>query len=95
MKTARICILTLLTAIFLNVFCLAQQPVSAPQQTQPYTPQDINLILRRNVGRDITENDLAARIQRLSIAFDPTPEIVSRFRFNGAHPHLINTIKRA
>ena len=95
MKTVRICTLTLLTAIFLNVFCLAQPSPSAPQQTQPYMPQDINMALRRNVGRDMTENDLAARIQRLGVAFDPTPEIVSRFRFNGAHPHLINTIKRA
>jgi hypothetical protein len=61
---------------------------------EPLTLQGLNLLLRREVGRSMTEADLALRVERLGIAFDPTPEIISRLRANGAHPHLINTIKR-
>jgi hypothetical protein len=42
----------------------------------------------------MTEADLAARVERFGIAFDPTPDAVSRLRANGAHQHLINAIKR-
>ena len=70
----------------------AQQP-SDP--SQPLTLQQLNLLLRRSVGRDMTEGDLAARIDRYGIGFDPTPEAISRLRANGAHAHLINAIKRA
>jgi hypothetical protein len=51
--------------------------------------------LRREVGRSMTEADLAVRVRRLGIAFDPTPDVISRLRANGAHPYLINMIKRA
>src|SRR4029079_16856859 len=61
----------------------------------PLSLQDLNLLLRRQVGRDLTEANLAILIDRVGIAFDPTPEAVSRLRANGAHQHLINTIKRA
>ncbi|MBK9313851.1 MAG: hypothetical protein IPM55_06340 [Acidobacteria bacterium] len=58
------------------------------------TAQQLNLMLRREVGRNLTEAELAIRIQRVGIDFDPTPEVVSRLRANGAHQHLINIIKR-
>jgi hypothetical protein len=61
----------------------------------PLTQQQVFTLLRRSVGREMTEGDLAALIERLGIAFDPKPEIISRLRFMGAHPHLINAIKRA
>lgn len=62
--------------------------------TEPLTLQDLNILLRRQVGRDLTEANLAIHIERVGLAFDPTPEAVSRLRANGAHQHLINTIKR-
>ncbi|HEY8460489.1 MAG TPA: hypothetical protein VIM99_08925 [Blastocatellia bacterium] len=61
----------------------------------PLTLQALNLMLRREVGRNMTEADLAVRVERLGIAFDPTPEAISRLRANGAHQNLINVIKRA
>jgi len=70
----------------------AQQP---PDPTQPLTLQDLNILLRRSVGRDMTEGDLAARIDRVGIAFDPLPDVIIRLRANGAHPHLLNAIRRA
>jgi hypothetical protein len=63
--------------------------------TQPLTLQELNLLLRRSVGRDMSEGDLAARIDRVGIAFDPIPDVISRLRANGAHPHLLNAIRRA
>ncbi len=82
--------------VVLLLFVIALPSVAQPEPTnQPLTLQDINLLLRRSVGRNMTEGDLAARIQRLGIAFDPTPDIIGRLRFNGAHPHLLNAIKRA
>src|SRR5262245_25570032 len=63
--------------------------------TEPLTLQALNILLRREVGRDMTEADLAARIERFGIAFDPTPDAVSRLRANGAHQNLINAVKRA
>jgi hypothetical protein len=63
--------------------------------TEPLTLQALNLMLRREVGRDMTEADLAARIERFGIAFDPTSDAVSRLRANGAHQNLINAVKRA
>jgi hypothetical protein len=61
----------------------------------PLTLQALNLMLRREVGRNMTEADLAVRVERSGITFDPTPEAVSRLRANGAHQNLINAIKRA
>lgn len=85
----------LFTVILLFLF-LSLPSVAQPEASnQPLTLQDINLLLRRSVGRNMTEADLAARIQRQGVAFDPTPEIIGRLRFNGAHPHLLNVIKRA
>jgi hypothetical protein len=63
--------------------------------TEPLTLQALNIMLRREVGRDMTEADLAARIERFGIAFDPTSDAVSRLRANGAHQNLINAVKRA
>ena len=79
---------------------LAQQPNYQARTTQaaddqPFTVQTLTLTLRREVGRSMTEADLALRVERLGIAFDPTPDIIGRLRANGAHPLLINTIKRA
>jgi hypothetical protein len=61
----------------------------------PLTLQALNTMLRREVGRNMTEADLAARVERFGIAFDPTPDAVSRLRANGAHQNLINVVKRA
>src|SRR5215468_6421287 len=63
--------------------------------TEPLTLQALNIMLRREVGRDMTEADLAVRIERFGIAFDPTSDAVSRLRANGAHQNLINAVKRA
>jgi hypothetical protein len=62
---------------------------------QPLTLPAMNAMLRREVGRNMTEADLAARVERFGIAFDPTPENVGRLRANGAHQNLINAVKRA
>ncbi len=84
-------ILTILFALALPALAQSQ----APAANEPLTLQAINLLLRREVGRSMTEADLAIRVRRLGIAFDPTPDVVSRLRANGAHPYLINMIKRA
>ncbi len=85
-------LIALVSLLFLtSLASLAQPEVS----NQPLTLQDLNLLLRRSVGRNMTEGDLAARVQRLGLAFAPTPEMIGRLRFNGAHPHLLNVIKRA
>jgi len=73
----------------------AQQRSAAPASNDPLTLSELNKLLRYSVGRDMTEGDLAARVERLGIAFDPTPEIINRLRTVGAHPYLLNTIKRA
>ncbi|HZF41404.1 MAG TPA: hypothetical protein VE715_21450 [Blastocatellia bacterium] len=70
------------------------QSVSQPAN-EPLTLQALNIMLRREVGRDMTEADLAARVERFGIAFDPTPDAVNRLRANGAHQNLLNAIKRA
>ncbi|MDQ3011099.1 MAG: hypothetical protein M3X11_10415, partial [Acidobacteriota bacterium] len=62
--------------------------------TEPLTLQNLNTLLRQAVGRNMTEADLAVHVERVGIAFDITPEIIARLRANGAHPHLLNTIKR-
>ncbi|MCI0524221.1 MAG: hypothetical protein L0Y75_03070 [Acidobacteria bacterium] len=62
---------------------------------EPLTLQTLNLLLRREVGRNMTEADLAVRVERLGIAFDPTPEAIGRLRANGARQNLINAVKRA
>jgi hypothetical protein len=62
---------------------------------QPLTLQELNKLLRQAVGRNMTEADLAVQIERVGIAFDPSPEVIGRLRANGAHQHLINAIKRA
>ena len=97
MKLLRIFCLTYFLVIVIPHLSLAQysRPSAQPEITGPYTVQIINTMLRRNVGRDMTEADLAARIQRAGVDFVPTPEIIGRFRFNGAHPHLLNVIRRA
>ncbi|MGH9799348.1 MAG: hypothetical protein ACRD82_03210, partial [Blastocatellia bacterium] len=79
-----------------NVFSptAAQTPAPTHLTNQPLTLQELNLLLRRSVGRNMTEPDLAVHIERVGIAFDPTPEVIGRLRTNGAHPHLLNTIKR-
>lgn len=67
-----------------------------PQLTnQPLSLQELNILLRRAIGRNMTEAMLAVHIERVGIAFDPAPDVVARLRANGAHQHLINTIKRA
>ncbi len=91
-------------SIVLAALMLTLCPLFAPSQrlgdssqikNEPLTLQDINLLLRRSVGRDMTEGDLAARIDKIGIAFDPTPEVMIRLRANGAHPHLLNAVRRA
>src|SRR5262245_187499 len=62
---------------------------------EPLTLQALNTMLRREVGRNMTEADLAARVERYGIAFDPTPDAVSLIRKNGGRQNLINAVKRA
>lgn len=73
----------------------AQQRPTSIANNDPLTLAELNKLLRYSVGRDMTEGDLAARVERLGLAFDPTPEIINRLRTVGAHPYLLNTIKRA
>ncbi len=89
-------------ALFICVFAAndffspiaAQTPAPTQLSNQPLTLQELNVLLRRAVGRNMTEPDLAVHIERVGLAFDPTPEVIARLRANGAHPHLLNTIKR-
>ncbi|HQR36272.1 MAG TPA: hypothetical protein PLK30_26345 [Blastocatellia bacterium] len=73
----------------------AQTPAPTQLSNQPLTLQDLNILLRRSVGRNMTEADLAVHVGRVGLAFEATPEAISRLRANGAHPHLLNAIKRA
>src|SRR5262245_37687951 len=88
-------------AIIIACFILLQINVPAQSQSgslaanEPLSLQALNIMLRREVGRNMTEADLAARVDRFGIAFDPTPDAVSRLRANGAHQNLINAIRRA
>ncbi len=87
-------------AVIFALFICSAPSISARGQSgvqaanEPLTLQALNVMLRREVGRDMTEADLAARVERYGIAFDPTPEAVSALRKNGAHQNLINAIKR-
>ena len=60
----------------------------------PVTLPELITLLRRSVGRNLTEADLAAHLSRIGIAFDPNPEAIKRLRANGAHQHLLNTLRR-
>lgn len=88
----------LLTFVLLLVLLLSGSAPVAAQATRlpdrPVTLPELNLLLKRSVGRDLTEAVLAAHIERIGIDFDPNAEAVKRLRANGAHQHLINTIKR-
>jgi hypothetical protein len=80
---------------FFGIFTIYDVSAQTPDPNQPLTLQELNKLLRQGVGRNMTEADLAVHIERVGIAFDPTPDVISRLRTNGAHQHLINTIKRA
>jgi hypothetical protein len=81
--------------IALASVAVAQRATTLSQTNEPFTLQSLNIALRQRVGRDLTEANLAILVDRAGIAFDPTPEAISRLRANGAHQHLINAIKRA
>lgn len=89
------------SAVIVALFVCSSLLVPAKGQSgnqaanEPLTLQVLNTLLRREVGRDMTEADLAARVERFGIAFDPTSDVVSRLRANGAHQNLINAVKRA
>lgn len=95
-KFISVVLVLLCTEILGGVLPLVSAQSSVPTQlsNQPLTLQEMNILLRRAVGRNMTEADLAVHVARVGIAFDPTPEVVSRLRANGAHPHLLNAIKR-
>lgn len=98
MKNRTAFILAFISACAIVVLGLTDSTAAqAPGQlsSQPLTLSEFNILLRRNVGRNMTEADLAVHVERVGIAFDPTPEVIGRLRANGAHPHLLNTIKRA
>jgi hypothetical protein len=88
-------------AVIVALFICSALPFSTKGQSgsqagnEPLTLQALNTILRREVGRNMTEADLAARIERFGIAFDPTPDAVSLIRKNGGRQNLINAVKRA
>ncbi len=84
-----------LILISLGLFSFASAQTRAQVVNEPLTLQTLNLLLRREVGRNMTEADLAVRVERLGIAFDPTPEAIGRLRANGARQNLINAVKRA
>jgi hypothetical protein len=90
-------IVIVLTAAFgcLIASATALSQSRSPIPNEPLSLQSLNLLLRREVGRNITEADLAIFVERVGIAFDPTPDSISRLRANGAHQHLINAVKRA
>src|SRR5215475_11026137 len=83
-------------ALFICSAILVSAKGKSGNQTanEPLTLQALNVMLRREVGRNMTEGDLAARVERYGVAFDPTPSVVSQLRANGAHQNLINAIKR-
>lgn len=87
-------ILTFVCACLLIVTGATAAQTPGQLSNQPLTLPELNILLRRNVGRNMTEADLAVHVERVGIAFDPTPEVIGRLRANGAHPHLLNTIKR-
>ncbi len=96
MKKSFAAIITLIIALgCLLSFASAQGRAGSQLANEPLTLPALNLLLRREVGRNMTEADLAIRVERFGIAFDPTPEATSRLRANGAHQNLINAIKRA
>ena len=88
-------------AVIIALFIYSMPLISARGQSttqalnEPLTLQALNIMLRREVGRNMTEADLAVRVERVGIVFDPTPDTISRLRANGAHQNLINAIKRA
>jgi len=88
-------------AVIVALFICSALPFSTKGQSgsqagnEPLTLQALNTMLRREVGRNMTEADLAARIERFGIAFDPTPDAVSLIRKNGGRQNLINAVKRA
>jgi hypothetical protein len=88
-RVAHIALASILICSFAGVSAQRQQSTN-----EPLTLRDLHKMLRESVGRNMTEADLAAYIERFGIAFDPTPDVVSRLRANGAHQHLINAIKR-
>jgi hypothetical protein len=84
-----------LILISLGSFSFASAQARAQMANEPLTLQTLNLLLRREIGRSMTEADLAVRVERLGISFDPTPEAINRLRANGARQNLINAVKRA
>lgn len=92
---AMIAVAILIAGANLRSDAVAQTPAATQLSNQPLTLQDLNILLRRSVGRNMTEPDLAVHVGRVGLAFEATPEAISRLRANGAHPHLLNAIKRA
>ncbi|MCI0389258.1 MAG: hypothetical protein MOB07_10920 [Acidobacteria bacterium] len=92
MKKSFAVIVPLFICSALLVSVKGQSGSQAPNE--PLTLQALNTMLRREVGRNMTEADLAARVELFGIAFDPTPDAISQLRKNGARQNLINTIKR-
>lgn len=70
----------------------------ATQQQNPNPPltlSELNKRLLKASQHYKAEIDLSLYVERFAISFEPTPEVVSHLRANGAHQHLINAIKRA
>jgi hypothetical protein len=88
-RVAHIALAWILICSFSGVSAQRQQSTN-----EPLTLRDLHKMLRESVGRNMTQADLAAYIERFGIEFDPTPDVVGRLRANGAQQHLINTIKR-
>lgn len=95
MKLVKIPIRSLVLALMLALPIPAEVLGQATQlPDHAVTLSELNLLLRRSVGRDLTEAVLAVHLEKVGIDFDPTPEVVKRLRANGAHQNLINTIRR-
>jgi hypothetical protein len=90
----RVSHLGLIAILIFSFSVVSAQRQSTQNSNEPLTLRDLNKMMRESVGRNMTEADLAVYIGRYGIAFDPTPDVVSRLRANGAHQSLINAIRR-
>jgi hypothetical protein len=91
LRASRLVLIAILISSFSVVFAQRQ---STQNSNEPLALRDLNKMMRESVGRNMTEADLAVYIERYGITFDPTPDVVSRLRANGAHQSLINAIRR-
>jgi hypothetical protein len=94
LNSFRVSSLGLAAILIFSFSIVSAQRQSSQDSNEPLALRDLQKLMRERVGRDMTEAELAVYLERVGIAFDPTPEVISRLRANGAHQYLINRIKR-